>query len=311
MSEETLDIMWSSGYTSHPRERLFAQFLFALDRSPAMHPHLKVIVKILIRVQLRRIRRQIEQLYLLMMFINPLGNRLAVMSSEIVKDEIDLPACIPDKSPHELDQQLCRHLKSGFISPVDFRLLLPRTLRYGWIFLLQPQVDLFRVLFVCPLDRLAHCEPPALEVFSYCTDGHLDPITMPYQFPDCLPRPQCKGKFYLVGQLVCQKMLALSPALYRESSYLLADVLRASPVWPSFLLSVFLPHAACVLLTYSDHPCCFPVCSPFSPETDDLEPKFLQNLFADLSSISFFHPLSLNLSLYLFQLFCCRGNITI
>lgn len=58
MLEETPHVTRPLGDASHVRERLFPKLLFGLGGNVCMYPPLEIVVEVLIRVQLRRIRRR-------------------------------------------------------------------------------------------------------------------------------------------------------------------------------------------------------------------------------------------------------------
>ena len=76
-------------FLKHPqmRNRLLLQLHPRPRRLALKHPSLEIVIQILIRVQLRAIRRQIENLNLLFVLLQPLLDRLAIMNSQIVQDQ--------------------------------------------------------------------------------------------------------------------------------------------------------------------------------------------------------------------------------
>ena len=75
-----------------------------------MNPGLEVTVEIFIRVQLRRITRQIDDLDLVLPALQPSFDLLAVMDAQVVQHQEDLAAGVLDQPRHEPDQDQGAHL---------------------------------------------------------------------------------------------------------------------------------------------------------------------------------------------------------
>lgn len=72
----------------------------------------QVTIEIFIRVMFRAIRRQVENLYLLFMLLQPRLNELAVVDFEIIQNKDYLLVNILDQSGHELDEDSRGHVFS-------------------------------------------------------------------------------------------------------------------------------------------------------------------------------------------------------
>ena len=64
----------------------------------SMHSTLQIVVQILVGIQFRRVRRQIEHLDLFFVFVEPGLDRLAVMDPQVVEDEDHLATGFLDQS---------------------------------------------------------------------------------------------------------------------------------------------------------------------------------------------------------------------
>ncbi len=71
---------------------------------PAVHPRLEVPVQVLVRVELRRVGRQVEELYLVAVGAEPGPDNLRVVHFEVVQDQEDLPARVLDEPREEPDE---------------------------------------------------------------------------------------------------------------------------------------------------------------------------------------------------------------
>ena len=96
--------MWSLDQHSHEGLGLMFRVRLGACVGAGMNPGLQVAVQVLVGIQFRRVRRKIEDGYLLLVLLEPLGYLLAVVDLEIVEDQVDLPSGIPDKSAHEGDE---------------------------------------------------------------------------------------------------------------------------------------------------------------------------------------------------------------
>ena len=80
-----------------------------LRRDIAMHGALEIPIEVLVRVQFRRVRRQVEQGDLVAVRVDPFSHRLGLVDAEVVENQEDLAPGIADESLHEDNQQGGQH----------------------------------------------------------------------------------------------------------------------------------------------------------------------------------------------------------
>ncbi|SHI15186.1 hypothetical protein SAMN02745124_04416, partial [Desulfofustis glycolicus DSM 9705] len=84
MFEVTFDMIWSSLKGLHKRPRFLCQIVTISGRQTGPYSLLEIPVQVFIRVVFRRIRRQIKNFYLVLMFRKPFPHDLAVMNPKVI-----------------------------------------------------------------------------------------------------------------------------------------------------------------------------------------------------------------------------------
>ena len=75
-----------------------------------MDPSFEISVQIFIRIQLRSIRRQIENLYFLLMVFEPFFNFFTVMGTQIIQNQKNLMVRVFNQPTHKFNQELAGHV---------------------------------------------------------------------------------------------------------------------------------------------------------------------------------------------------------
>ena len=125
MLEITSDVGRSMLQSFHERPGFLHQLFLVSGRKAGAYSLLQISVQIFVRIVLRCIRRQKENLYPLPMLFKPFLHSLAMMHPVIVQDQKDLLLDILDQPGHKLDQH-----RGGHCFPIqheaDFALISDR-----------------------------------------------------------------------------------------------------------------------------------------------------------------------------------------
>ena len=109
VSEITLYTGGSFDQHSHEGPGFMFEIKLGERKSAGMNPGLQIAVQVFIRIHFRRIGGEIEDGYCFLMVCKPFSYLLAVMSFEVVEDEIDLPSRIVNQPSHEGNEFLLGH----------------------------------------------------------------------------------------------------------------------------------------------------------------------------------------------------------
>ena len=93
----------------HVRENLLLELLFVPRRLAAVHTGLEITVEILVRVEFRGVRRQVEHFDLIVMVRQPCLEYLRMVNPQVIQDQVNLPLCALDQPLAEINQQIGIH----------------------------------------------------------------------------------------------------------------------------------------------------------------------------------------------------------
>ena len=91
------------------RNDLFFEFVNGSRCGLRLKPPLQIAIQIFIGIAFRGVRRQIEDLDLLLMFLKPVLHGVTMMHFQIIQNQKDFVGDIRDQPLHEEDQSGCIH----------------------------------------------------------------------------------------------------------------------------------------------------------------------------------------------------------
>lgn len=100
----------------HEGGRLLQQHFFAGGTVRGTQPGFEVPVEVLIGIDLRRVRREIEDFNPILALGQPCGDQLGMMHFQVIQNKKDFLAAVGDQSFHETDEQVGVH---GFFNELE------------------------------------------------------------------------------------------------------------------------------------------------------------------------------------------------
>jgi hypothetical protein len=180
--------------------------------------------------------------------------------------------------------------QSGFITPMDFGVLFLGSLSNFRIVLIQPGLDRFGILFVCPTQGLLGRESPSFQVFANGPNRH---VNRPQLFNQLLNRnagPQHERQLQLVRAFIVYAFLQYLLLLRTQGA---AAALRATSLFypKGFFATVFVKGPPCATdgTANTGNGTDFVMFAALLAKSNDLITNLLLCISAEFSRIYFIH----------------------